>query len=148
MKRKAGKSEPRAERPAKKTKAIPSVFREEEPAFPRGGAHVLTPLEQKQIQVEAKQDVLFEQSTGQKALRYGSDGEPEEDEGAPRPASRSRKALHKLTSAAGKPRAKKLIEDRGVRIEGLSYKVDRSLPVSESIYSANSSSGYCPDQWC
>ena len=140
VKRKAGKSEPCAERPAKKTKAIPLLLREEEPAFPRGGAHVLTPLEQKQIQIQAKQDVLFEQSIGKQASRYDSDDEPEEDEGAQRPAASSRKALRKSVSTGGKFKTKNLVEDRGVRIEGLSYKVDRSLPESVSICSANSSS--------
>lgn len=38
-----------------------SLLREEEPLFPRGGASVLTPLEHKQIQIEAKNDALFEQ---------------------------------------------------------------------------------------
>ena len=133
MKRKAGQSEPRAERPAKKTKAIPLVLREEEPAFPRGGAHVLTPLEQRQIQIQAKQDVLFEQRTGKDASRYDSDGEPEEDRGAQRPASSSRKASHKSTSTAGKSKAKNLVADRRIRIEGLSYKVDQPFPKPVSI---------------
>src|SRR3569833_1298645 len=40
----------------------PAVTRlkDEEPLFPRGGGSVLSPLEQKQIQIQAKRDVLFE----------------------------------------------------------------------------------------
>ena len=38
-----------------------SKVREEEVAFPRGGASILTPLEHKQIQIEASRDVLFKQ---------------------------------------------------------------------------------------
>src|SRR5262245_9633609 len=39
-----------------------SIFKDEEKSFPRGGASVLTPLEHKQIQIKANQDVLFEQA--------------------------------------------------------------------------------------
>ena len=53
-----------------------SVLRDEETAFPRGGANLLTPLERRQISIQAKQDVLFEQSTGQKAsANFASDEE-------------------------------------------------------------------------
>lgn len=41
-----------------------SLLKEDEPLFPRGGGSILTPLEQKQIQVQAKNDVLFEQESG------------------------------------------------------------------------------------
>ncbi|KAI1094561.1 nucleic acid-binding protein, partial [Rostrohypoxylon terebratum] len=46
-----------------------SRLKEEEPLFPRGGASVLTPLEHKQISIQAKQDVLFEQEPGQGAKK-------------------------------------------------------------------------------
>ncbi|KAI1406599.1 nucleic acid-binding protein [Hypoxylon fuscum] len=42
-----------------------SRLKEEEPLFPRGGGSILTPLEHKQISIQAKQDVLFEQESGQ-----------------------------------------------------------------------------------
>jgi rRNA biogenesis protein RRP5 len=51
----------------------PSVFKDEEKSFPRGGASVLTPLEHKQIHIKANQDVLFEQSTGTKRTGGGGD---------------------------------------------------------------------------
>ncbi|KAI1455005.1 nucleic acid-binding protein [Annulohypoxylon moriforme] len=46
-----------------------SRLKEEEPLFPRGGGSVLTPLEHKQISIQAKQDVLFEQESGQGAVK-------------------------------------------------------------------------------
>jgi hypothetical protein len=61
---------PAKSKPEKTERAAPkaSVFKEEETSFPRGGASVLTPLEHKQIQIKANQDVLFEQ-TGGKRMR-------------------------------------------------------------------------------
>ena len=41
-----------------------SVIREEEPMFPRGGGSVLTPLEHKKIQIQAKKDALFDDESG------------------------------------------------------------------------------------
>ncbi|PHH88470.1 hypothetical protein CDD83_7496 [Cordyceps sp. RAO-2017] len=46
-----------AERPQA---SVVSLLKNEEPIFPRGGGSVLTPLEQKQIQLEAKADALRE----------------------------------------------------------------------------------------
>ncbi|KAK2599188.1 rRNA biogenesis protein rrp5 [Conoideocrella luteorostrata] len=40
---------------------VVSLLKEEEPIFPRGGGSVLTPLEQKQIQLEAKADARREE---------------------------------------------------------------------------------------
>jgi rRNA biogenesis protein RRP5 len=92
-----------------------SKVREEEVAFPRGGASVLTPLEHKQIQIEATQDVLFEQQ-GAKSSRMEIDGEE---------GNTSQVATKKL-KARGKGK-KELqpagLEEQGVKIEGLSYKV-------------------------
>ena len=62
---------PEETRTAKITKAQKSVFKNEETSFPRGGASVLTPLEHKQIQAQANQDVLFEQAG---IKRTGDDG--------------------------------------------------------------------------
>ncbi|KAI0014056.1 nucleic acid-binding protein [Xylariaceae sp. FL0662B] len=54
-----------------KPAGIPTITRlkEEEPLFPRGGGSVLSPLEHKQISIQAKQDVLFEQASGQDAKK-------------------------------------------------------------------------------
>ncbi|KAI1082333.1 nucleic acid-binding protein [Whalleya microplaca] len=56
---------------SKPTTSVPTVTRlkEEEPLFPRGGGSVLSPLEHKQISIQAKQDVLFEQESGQDAKK-------------------------------------------------------------------------------
>ncbi|KAK4225574.1 rRNA biogenesis protein rrp5 [Podospora fimiseda] len=45
---------------------VSALIKEEEPLFPRGGASILTPLEQKQIQIQARKDVLFEEASGKK----------------------------------------------------------------------------------
>ncbi|KAH6893483.1 hypothetical protein B0T10DRAFT_482377 [Thelonectria olida] len=49
---------------------VVSRLKDEEPMFPRGGGSVLTPLEQKQIQLEAKADALRDEefNTGGKVL--------------------------------------------------------------------------------
>ncbi|PGH12623.1 hypothetical protein AJ79_04121 [Helicocarpus griseus UAMH5409] len=93
-----------------------SVLRDEEPAFPRGGASVLTPLEQKQIQIQATRDVLFEQN--------GAPGEDDVDmeDGEPRKSS---KALMNKAKKAKKAKKQATSEDsakQGVRIEGLNFK--------------------------
>ncbi|KAL8767011.1 MAG: hypothetical protein Q9209_006365 [Squamulea sp. 1 TL-2023] len=120
-------------RPTKKPKPTkpvsgPPALRQEEPSFPRGGASVLTPLEQKQIQVQAKNDVLFEQETGRKAPK--NDFVDEEDE--PDPISQSElhsskaKRRSKQKSKLNTPRLDS--KEKGIRIEGLSYK--RLIPGS------------------
>ncbi|KAK0711393.1 hypothetical protein B0H67DRAFT_646768 [Lasiosphaeris hirsuta] len=45
------------------SKPLVTLLKEDEPLFPRGGGSILTPLEQKHIQVQAKNDVLFEAET-------------------------------------------------------------------------------------
>lgn len=100
------------------------IIRQDEPAFPRGGASVLTPLEQKQIQIQAKDDVLFEQSTGKRAPNNEYEDEDEENEA---------EVLNQTEDAAAKakrkPRTKSKLgntglvqNEKGVRIQGLSYK--------------------------
>jgi len=102
---------------ATKVPLVPKIsrVREEEAAFPRGGASVLTPLEHKQIQIEATRDVLFEQQ-GAKSSR--PEGEEQEGGGIVREKRKlkSRKKGKKGVEAA-EP------EGESVKIEGLSYKV-------------------------
>ena len=57
-----------------------SLLREEEPLFPRGGASVLTPLEQKQIQIEAKNDALFEQESAASCKKEKAKGKKRKSE--------------------------------------------------------------------
>ncbi|KAJ5558964.1 hypothetical protein N7461_002936 [Penicillium sp. DV-2018c] len=106
-----------------------SVLRDDEPSFPRGGASVLTPLERKQIQIQANRDVLFEQKAvgdrkpSQKKpaedFDEGSDSDVEmEDEETTTTTKKSRKKKSK-----SKKTAQKGTDDKqNVRIEGLSFK--------------------------
>jgi len=110
-------------RPEKKPKVSKPTSRliapREEPAFKRGGASILTPLEQKQIQVQATRDALFEQSTGQKArnTEFGDDENEEDSTAAPAKVKRRKAPKHDRNGeSAGH-------EEPDVRIEGLSYKV-------------------------
>lgn len=84
---------------------------EDEP-FPRGGGSLLTPLEHKQIQIEATRDVLFEQ-----------EGKPKTDS---KPAKKSKlrgKEAKDGKSKKGKGKTETEPEEETVKIEGLSYKV-------------------------
>ena len=119
-----------ASRPEKKQKSstVPqvSILRQEEPAFPRGGASVLTPLEQKQIQIQAKQDVLFEQKTGQKAARTEFEDVENEEEIPEEAVAPTAKAKRKRKSQDKKSGVIDEKEGHAVRIEGLSYKVGKN----------------------
>lgn len=126
VKRRSGAVE-QSERPEKRPKASTSrapLLNKEDAPFPRGGASVLTPLEHKQIKIQAKQDVLFEQSTGQKAHRI--DLEDEDDVELPDEDSNRQVAS---TSKKSKVNRKKNIstasemQENPLRIESLSYKV-------------------------
>lgn len=98
----------------KKTKAVDSkpapaavVSRlvADEPLFPRGGGSILSPLEHKQIQVQAKTDALFEEQSGAAAKK----GE---------------KALKKKRRKSEKDEAltKPVRDENAVKIESLNYK--------------------------
>ncbi|KAH9839664.1 S1 RNA binding domain [Teratosphaeria destructans] len=90
-----------------------SILQQEERAFPRGGASVLTPLEQKQIKAQAERDVLFEQQTGQKARR-----------------SRMKMGICFTMKRKTKRDGDKEEVKGGIKISGLSYK---SLVVGSSV---------------
>lgn len=104
LSKKDGKTSHKADKPAKAA-AVVSLLKEEEPMFPRGGANVLTPLEQKQIQLEAKADAIREEEFGTGA-----------------------KASKKKTST--KKSGKKLSEHKStedsIKIESLSFKVSNN----------------------
>ncbi|KAJ5587071.1 RRNA biogenesis protein RRP5 [Penicillium hispanicum] len=101
-----------------------SVLRDDEPSFPRGGGSVLTPLERKQIQIQATKDVLFEQKGPKKSTREFDDNEDDEDD--------VEMEDEETTATAKKPRKKKTkgkkstdnekSEKQSVRIEPLSFK--------------------------
>ena len=83
-----------------------SLLKDEEPIFPRGGGSVLTPLEQKQIQLEAKADAMREDEfdTGAKAQT---------------------KKKRKMSSAKGegKSGSKKKDGEDAIKVESLNFKV-------------------------
>ena len=83
-----------------------SRLKEEEPLFPRGGGSVLSPLEHRQISIQAKQDVLFEQQSTQGAKK----------------AEKSLKRRKSKASKAKSSDAASPAEDI-VRIESLNYQV-------------------------
>ena len=89
----------------------------ETPAFPRGGASLLTPAERKQIQAQADRDVLFEQSKANGDLsdsEGGSDGELGREQPQRNKAKKATKKQKKRAPLDG--------QSSGVRIEGLTYK--------------------------
>ncbi|KAI8966758.1 nucleic acid-binding protein [Daldinia sp. FL1419] len=82
-----------------------SRLKEDEPLFPRGGGSVLTPLEHKQISIQAKQDVLFEQSSGQNTDK-------------PDRASKKKRAKSLKDGKSGKSHQ----EEESTKVESLNYK--------------------------
>lgn len=97
---------PAASNDAVKKDPVVSVLKEEEPLFPRGGGSVLTPLEQKQIQLEAKADAMRDEefNTGSKDQK-------------------KKKRKTALKSASEKKGDTKPKEDT-VKVESLNFKVN------------------------
>lgn len=105
-----------------------SVLRDDEPAFPRGGSSVLTPLERKQIQIQAQKDVLFEQRGSKKSQNVEDDDDDDEgnddvDMGDADDAAAKKPRKQRKTKAAKKKADKEASEKKGVRVEGLNFKV-------------------------
>ncbi|KZM27491.1 RNA binding [Ascochyta rabiei] len=124
----------KSDAPTAATESAPpkaSVFQDEEKAFPRGGASVLTPLEHKQIQIRANQDVLFEQ-TGARRGGRGADDDEFGDMGSDDDDGKAAKAAKKWPANKGnksKGNRSKGDKSKGgdehedaVRPEGLNYK--------------------------
>ena len=97
----------------------------EEPSFPRGGASILTPLEHKQIQIEATRDVLFEQQSSKKTKPVLDEdvenGDPDVAETS-KLSKGKRKGKGKPKNQAGKGKVTTEAQDHGIKIEGLSYR--------------------------
>ncbi|KAK3069664.1 rRNA biogenesis protein rrp5, partial [Teratosphaeriaceae sp. CCFEE 6253] len=103
---------------------VKSILQQEDRAFPRGGGSLLTPLEQKQIQAQADRDVLFEQTTGQKAPARDDDGDGElfdEEEETAAVAEKTKKTKSAKSRREGEKGEAK-VPGSGIRIQGLSYK--------------------------
>ncbi|KAI2639857.1 nucleic acid-binding protein [Hypomontagnella submonticulosa] len=83
---------------------IISRLKEEEPIFPRGGGSILTPLEHKQISIQAKQDVLFEQESGQSGKKT------------------DRATKKKRTKVTDDKHGKSHRDEEGAKVESLNYK--------------------------
>lgn len=124
-----------AKAPAAKADIAPkkSVFADGEKAFPRGGASVLTPLEHKQIQIKATQDVLFEQAGGVK--KKGGAGLSDDEGGSDVDMEDAPKAGKKRKSKKGKKDVQE--EEAGIKVEGLSYKVRLGDPLRDAKLTRN-----------
>ena len=106
-----------------------SVLANEQPAFPRGGASLLTPIERKQIQAQATRDAIKEH-TSSGDLFAASDKLPDDceneeiTEAAPTgPKKKKKKKKRKSVSKKHKPSEDGVNDNYSVRVEGLSYKV-------------------------
>ncbi|KAK3375401.1 hypothetical protein B0H63DRAFT_503264 [Podospora didyma] len=86
--------------------SVVSKLKDEEPLFPRGGASILTPLEQKQIQIQAKADVLFEQEADAAATKKTEK------------AVKQKKRKSKGDETSAKPAR----DEDAVKIESLNFK--------------------------
>lgn len=129
--------ESKSARPEKKQKAsVPStkpVVLAEEPVFPRGGSSILTPLEQKQIHIQATSDVLFEQSTGRKpAIHEFEDEEHGSDQLDQSSSALQKRKRKKKTQKNQKGNLDEVAKEPDMRIERLSYKVRTKEAEEES----------------
>lgn len=127
MKRKS-LDESKSARPEKKQRASVSSTKTavltEEPVFPRGGSSILTPLEKKQIHIQATSDVLFEQSTGRKPTTHEfEDGENESDQPDQSSGALQKTKRKKKFQKSQKGKLEEVAKEPDIRIERLSYKV-------------------------
>nr|POF13886.1 rrna biogenesis protein rrp5 [Quercus suber] len=99
---------------------VNSILQSEDRAFPRGGASVLTPIEQKQIKAQAERDVLYEQQTGLKVSHDGEDEDLFDENHTEEEAARTKKKARKSKREDVKDKTK--VGGPTVRIQGLSYK--------------------------
>lgn len=122
-----------------------SFLREEEPLFPRGGGSVLTPLEHRQINVEAQRDALFEQRGKASRRDVPEEDDPVDEAVVARPALTRRKRA-KVVNATESP-AQTQPEEIGARIEGLGFNVSVSatlLGINHSCPADHRSWHACP----
>lgn len=106
--------------PAAPTHVV-SVLKDEEPMFPRGGANVLTPLEQKQIQVEAK-----------------ADARREEEFNVSQSSSRKKKSKRAEKSSS---KTEKMPAEDVVKVESLNFKVSKANIGIGSCHSCRTETG-------
>ncbi|KAL5355772.1 hypothetical protein BJX96DRAFT_170979 [Aspergillus floccosus] len=99
-----------------------TVLREDEPSFPRGGGSVLTPLERKQIQIQATKDVLFEQKGAKGHSADFEDGDQDEDAEMGDADDTTTTKKSRKRKSKGKKDAQADAKEKGVRVEGLNFK--------------------------
>jgi rRNA biogenesis protein RRP5 len=105
-----------------------SLWKNEQPAFPRGGASLLTPIERKQIEAQAARDALKEHTSSGDLFSTSSKVHDESDtENIAQNIPDGSKQRRKKTSKKHKPSDDGAQENAAVRIEGLSHKVSRLL---------------------
>ncbi|KAI1056475.1 hypothetical protein LB507_002533 [Fusarium sp. FIESC RH6] len=102
---KDAKPAPKKSAEAPEKAPVVSILKEEEPMFPRGGASILTPLEQKKIQMEAKADAMRDEefNTASKDQK-----------------KKKRKTALKSDKKPSKKNGEE--EEQAVRVESLSFK--------------------------
>ena len=127
VKRKFRAEEP-LKRPVKQLKLTPSRSielsnsREEEPIFRRGGASILTPLEQRNIQIRAKQDAFYEQESGKKpATTLDSDTEEIDRSGIDDGTRKAPSTKSGSKSQSPQKHRVQVSPHYGIKIESLSY---------------------------
>jgi rRNA biogenesis protein RRP5 len=113
-----------------------SLWGNEQPAFPRGGASLLTPIERKQIEAQATRDALKEHANSSDL--FSTSGKVRDEsykEGTTQRSTDGSKHRRKKTSKRHEPSEGGQQENAAVRIEGLSYKVSQChfpmMPVSD-----------------
>lgn len=109
---------------SKSTRSAPtSLLTNEQPAFPRGGASLLTPIEKKQIQAQATRDALKEHAnSGDLFTASGQVLDGPDEEGVLKDTQKASKKRQRKVSRQ-KTTDGSLQENTALRIEGLSYKV-------------------------
>lgn len=91
--------------------SVVSLLKDEEPMFPRGGAHILTPLEQKEIQMRAKADAQ------------------DEDELEVTTKAKTKKRRDKSSKKSDKQASHPVRAEDAVKVESLNFKVGGKSPV-------------------
>ncbi|KAI1610942.1 30S ribosomal protein S1 [Exophiala viscosa] len=100
-----------------------SILTKEQPAFPRGGASLLTPLERKQIQVKASQDVARERKQQQDLFGSGrTQPEDTSDEGETGEPQKAAKQVKKKSQKTKERPEISTSHTPEVQIGGLNYK--------------------------
>jgi rRNA biogenesis protein RRP5 len=131
----AGKSSKAGTGSSKSSNPVPiSLWTNEQPAFPRGGASLLTPIERKQIEAQATRDALKEHaSSGDLFSTSGRVHDESDKKGITQSIPDRSKQRRKKTSKMHKPSDGGKQESAAVRIEGLSHKVSRPFPYSVCV---------------